>query len=103
MEIASPEFYTLQLELLKTTLDADLARQRARRLQEIGGEAISRRVLLETAAKAEQLDGRTESLKRQLVSLGLNSIEVESIARVKNRLSISCLFEPPLMANSSLG
>ncbi len=24
MEIASPEFYTLQLELLKTTLDADL-------------------------------------------------------------------------------
>ncbi len=83
MEIASPEFYTLQLELLKTTLDADLARQRARRLQEIGGEAISRRVLLETAAKAEQLDGRTESLKRQLVSLGLNSIEVESIAREK--------------------
>ncbi len=29
MKIASPEFYTLQLELLKTTLDADLARQRA--------------------------------------------------------------------------
>ncbi|MEQ1827814.1 MAG: efflux RND transporter periplasmic adaptor subunit [Pirellula sp.] len=83
MEIASPEFYTLQLDLLKSTLDADLARQRARRLQDAGGDAISRRVLLETTAKADQLEGRAESLKRQLASLGLNSSEIESISRQK--------------------
>ncbi len=86
MEIASPEFYTLQLELLKTMLDADLARQRAQRIQESGGEAISRRVLLETAAKAEQLEGRAESLKRQLASLGLSAVEVETISREKQIL-----------------
>jgi membrane fusion protein, heavy metal efflux system len=83
MEIASPEFYTLQLELLKTTLDAELARQRARRLQDVGDDAISRRVLLETSARADQLEGRAESLKRQLTSLGLNADEIESISRQK--------------------
>jgi membrane fusion protein, heavy metal efflux system len=83
MEIASPEFYTLQLDLLKTTLDADLARQRAQRLRDLGGDAISRRALLETTAKADQLEGRAESLKRQLTSLGLNADEIESISRQK--------------------
>ena len=83
MEIASPEFYTLQLDLLKTKLDADLSRQRAQRLQDIGSDAISRRILLEVTSKADQLEGRAESLKRQLSSLGLNSNEIESIVREK--------------------
>lgn len=83
MEIASPEFYTLQLDLLKTKLDADLSRQRAQRLQDIGSDAISRRILLEVTSKADQLEGRAESLKRQLSSLGLNANEIESIVREK--------------------
>lgn len=74
MEIASPEFYTLQLDLLKTKLDADLSRQRAQRLQDIGSDAISRRILLEVTSKADQLEGRAESLKRQLFLIsGLNA------------------------------
>ncbi len=83
MEIASPEFHTLQLDLLKTKLDADLSRQRAQRLQDIGSDAISRRILLEVTSKADQLEGRAESLKRQLSSLGLNANEIESIVREK--------------------
>jgi len=79
MEIASP----LQLDLLKTKLDADLSRQRAQRLQDIGSDAISRRILLEVTSKADQLEGRAESLKRQLSSLGLNANEIESIVREK--------------------
>lgn len=83
MEIASPEFYALQLDLLKTILDADLFRQRAQRLQNVGTETISRRVLVEVTAKAEQLEERVESLKRQLASIGLNANEIESIEREK--------------------
>jgi membrane fusion protein, heavy metal efflux system len=83
MEIASPEFYLLQLDLLKTALDADLAQRRARRLQDVGGDAISRQVRLEATAKADQLEGRVESLKRQLASLGLNADEIDSISSQK--------------------
>ena len=83
MEIASPEFQALQLDLLRTTLDANLSRVRATRLEEVNSDAFSRRVLLETLAKAKQLEGRAESLERQLISLGLTAAEVQSVVREK--------------------
>ncbi len=83
MEIVSQEFYALQLDLLRTTLDANLARKRASRLGEVSGDTVSRRVLLEMTSKADQLEGRAESLKRQLTSLGLTSEEVDSISDKK--------------------
>ena len=83
MEIASPEFYTLQLDLLKTSLDANLSRLRARRFEEVKNDAFSRRVLLEILAQADQLEGRIESLKKQLISLGLSDSEVDSIVMTK--------------------
>jgi len=86
MEITSPEFYALQVDLLRTILDANLSRQRSRRLEDVSSDAVSRRVLLETVAKADQLEGRAESLKRQLVSLGLNADEVDAVAREKQIL-----------------
>jgi hypothetical protein len=86
MEIASPEFYTLQLDLLRTSLDANLTRDRAKRLEEIRGDAFSRRVFLETSAKADQLDNRVGNLKRQLLSLGLQSDQVDTVIRNKQIL-----------------
>jgi RND family efflux transporter MFP subunit len=83
MEIASPEFYALQLDLLRTSLDANLSRDRAKRLEEISGDAFSRRMFLETLAKADQLENRVGNLKRQLVSLGLQSDEVDTVIREK--------------------
>ena len=83
MEIASPEFYSLQLELLKAVLDAKLSRQRAQRLQDVSADAFSRRAYLETTARASQLEGRATSIQRQLLSLGLTSEEIESIALEK--------------------
>lgn len=79
MEIASTEFYTLQLDLLRNSLEAKLTRDRSRRMENISNDAFSRRVLLETIAKADQLENRVENLKRQLVSLGLSTGEVEEI------------------------
>lgn len=87
MEIASSEFHSLQFELLRSSLDANLSRIRADRLDATGSEAVSRRLRLESLAKAEQLELRASSLRRQLVSLGLSADEVESIVTEKRVLS----------------
>jgi len=81
MEIAAPEFYRLQLDLISALLDADLTRRRADRLENIKGDAVSLRIVLETQAQAEQFEIRAQSLRRQLLSLGLLQSEIESIGR----------------------
>ncbi len=79
MEIASPGFYKLQLDLISTSLDAELSLRRADRLDGVKGDAVSLRVVLETRSQAEQLKARAESLRRQLATLGLLESEIESI------------------------
>ncbi len=87
MKISSPDFQNLQLDLLKTLLDANLNRQRAERLQQAGRDVFSRRTLLEMLNRADQLELKAESLKRQLISMGLSSAEVNSIAVDRKILS----------------
>lgn len=94
MEIAAPEFYKLQLDLISTLLDADLTRRRSDRLEGVKGDAISLRVAIETRAQAEQFEIRAQSIKIQLSSLGLNEGEIESI--VRDRHILDCL---PIRAN----
>ncbi len=93
IEIASPDFYKLQLELISTLLDADLSLRRAARLEEIKGDAVSPRMALETRAQAEQLKSRAESLARQLATLGLFETEVDSI--VKDHKILDYLLSAP--------
>ncbi|MFO1065876.1 MAG: efflux RND transporter periplasmic adaptor subunit [Pirellulales bacterium] len=78
-EISSPDFQTLQLDLLRASLDAALNRKRADRLEQSGRDAFSRRLLLELLNRADQLELKTTTLKRQLLSLGLTEDEVENI------------------------
>ncbi len=89
MEIASPDFHAAQLDLLRTALDARLVRQRADKLQRAGRDAFSRRALLEMLNRADQLELKADSLKRQLVALGLTSSEVDDI--VSNRQILTYL------------
>lgn len=86
LEIASPDFYALQLALLETALDAELARDRALRLEEVKSEAVSRRLVMETRALADRLEGQVESLQRQLESLGLSAGEIEEVVNQKKPL-----------------
>ncbi len=86
MEIAAPEFYKLQLDLISTLLDADLTRRRSDRLEGVKGDAVSLRLVLETRAQAEQLEIRAQSIKRQLITLGLLESEIESIMRERRIL-----------------
>ena len=96
MEIASPEFHKLQLDLISTSLDADLSLRRADRLDGVKGDAVSLRIVLETRSEADQLKARAESLRRQLSTLGLLESEIESI--VKERRILNYL---PLRSNIS--
>jgi cobalt-zinc-cadmium efflux system membrane fusion protein len=89
MEIASSDFYKLQLELLTASLSASLTRRRADRLEDIKGDGVSLRVALEIRSQAEQLEAQAESLKRQLATLGLLESEVDSI--VKDRRIVDYL------------
>ena len=81
VEIASADFYKLELDLLTASLSASLTGRRADRLEEIKGDGVSLRVALEIRAQAEQLEAQAESLKRQLAALGLLKSEVDSIVK----------------------
>jgi len=86
LEIAAPEFCSLQVELLTQILNANLSRQRAERLSDLKTDAFSRKILMEIRAEAERLEGQAESLKRQLLILGLTSTEIDQLIRSKNIL-----------------
>jgi cobalt-zinc-cadmium efflux system membrane fusion protein len=58
-----------------------LFRARSIRLESIGGESVSRRLRIETLAKAEELEKRADSLRRQLSSLGLADDELATIVQ----------------------
>ena len=86
LEIASADFQRLQLDLISTSLNADLALRRADRLDSVKGDTLSRRSVLETRAEAEQLKARAESLRRQLATLGLLESEIDSIVKERRIL-----------------
>lgn len=94
MEIASPDFQSLQLDLLQASLEANLVRHRAERLQRAGKDVFSRRVLLEMLNRADQLELKAESLKRQLVSLGLTASEVNDIVLQRSIQSLMPVRSP---------
>ncbi len=79
MEVASPDFHKLQLDLISASLDADLSRRRANLLEGAKGDAIAMRLVLETRSQAEQSEARVQSLSRQLATLGLLSSELDLI------------------------
>ncbi len=87
LQVASPEFYQLQLDLISATLDAELSRRRAERLNQVKGDAVSLRMQLEARSRAEQLESRSASLKRQLATLGLLDDEITAIVRDRKVLN----------------
>lgn len=81
VEIASPEFHQLQLDLLLARMESTRFRNRAERLNEVKGDAVSMRVAIESLAQAEQWDIRSKSLQRQLATLGLSEQEINGIVK----------------------
>lgn len=81
IEIASPEFLQLQIDLISTTLNVELYRRRADRLEGIKGDTVALRNVLEARSQAEQMELKSESLRRQLITFGLLDSEIDSIVQ----------------------
>jgi len=82
-EISGTELQSLQLDLLRSSLEAQLFRNRFVRLDAAKTDAISRRNLIETLAKAEQLESRVASLKNQLATLGIAESSIQDLIESK--------------------
>ena len=82
-EISGTELQSLQLDLLRSSLEAQLFRNRFERLDAAKTDAISRRNLIETLAKAEQLESRVASLKNQLATLGIAESSIQDLIESK--------------------
>lgn len=82
-EISGTELQSLQLDLLRSSLEAQLFRNRFERLDAAKTDAISRRNLIETLAKAEQLESRVTSLKNQLATLGIAESSIQDLIQSK--------------------
>jgi Cu(I)/Ag(I) efflux system membrane fusion protein len=83
LEISGTELQSLQLDLLKSSLEAQLFRNRFERLDAAKTDAISRKNLIETLAKAEQLESRVTSLRNQLATLGIAESSIQELMATK--------------------
>lgn len=81
-EITSLEFHDLQLDLLRTHLDAQLWRETLARLEK-ASDAIARRQIVETTSRLSSLDVRIQSLKDRLRILGLDAPTVTRILETR--------------------
>lgn len=83
LEISGTELQSLQLDLLKSSLEAQLFRNRFERLDAAKTDAISRKNLIETLAKAEQLESRVASLRNQLATFGIAESSIQELIATK--------------------
>lgn len=84
-EVASLEFMTLQLDLIRADLEAQLlAETYARRTG--AGAAIPERQLLETEASLKSARVRRDGLKQKLVSVGLSTSQLDTVLARKEPL-----------------
>lgn len=76
--VTSLEFQDLQLDLLKTHLEALLWRNTLARIEK-AADAIARRQIVETTSRLTSLDARIRSLKERLNTLGLDGTTISKI------------------------
>jgi membrane fusion protein, heavy metal efflux system len=77
-EIASLEVQDLQLELLKTHLDALLWRDTYARLRD-AGEAVPRRTVLELESRVKGLETQLANLRQKLLTVGLTASQIDQV------------------------
>lgn len=92
-EIVSPEFQSLQLDLLRAHLDVELQQEV---MKNLGGarDAVSQRRLWEAEAQLQLAGGLRESLRQRLLTTGLTQEQLKSLE--ENRELVPTL---PLLAS----
>lgn len=80
--VQSLEFQSLQLELLKAYLDAELVDETYRRMKSASG-SLSARLLLETESRLVALTHQRDAARRKLSAVGLTDRELEDLVTHK--------------------
>ena len=76
-EVSSPEFLTLQLDLVRVALDYRLEADALARVK--GLSAVPRRRVWEAEGRVTSLGAQLESLRRKLTTAGLTAAQVEAV------------------------
>jgi len=81
LEVDSLELRSIQLELLQTWMQAQLAEKSLRRLETLSGQGVTpKRQIWEKQSELQTLSQRAEALKRQLILFG---VEPEAIRKLE--------------------
>lgn len=78
-EVASLDFQSLQLDLLRARLEEELSHDTAERLRPLGGQDVASRRLWEAEAAEQSARNRRDAAERSLRALGLTASEIDSI------------------------
>ncbi len=84
-EVVGPELQTLQLELIRTSLDLKLEADTLARIKDL--PAIAGRRVWETESRVATLKSQADTLRRKLATVGLTTPEIDGIVETKRVLS----------------
>ena len=84
-EVVGPELQTLQLELIRASLDLKLEGDTLARIKDL--PAVARRRVWETESRVTTLKSQADTLRRKLATVGLTAPEIDRIVETKQVLS----------------
>ncbi len=84
-EVLSPELQTMQLELIRTSLELRLDADTLSRIRDL--DAVARRRVWEVESRVTGLKSQLETLRRKLSTVGLTASEIDRIVETKQVLS----------------
>lgn len=84
-EVVGPELQTMQLELIRASLDLKLETDTLARIRDL--DAVARRRVWETESRVATLKSQADTLRRKLATVGLTTPEIDGIVETKRVLS----------------
>ncbi len=84
-EVVGPELQTMQLELIRASLDLKLEADTLARIRDL--DAVARRRVWETESRVATLKSQADTLRRKLATVGLTTPEIDGIVETKQVLS----------------
>lgn len=84
-EVISPELQTMQLDLIRASLDLQLEAETLARIKDLA--AVARRRVWETESRVAGLRSQADTLRRKLVTVGFTTPEIDRIVETKQVVS----------------
>ena len=84
-EVISPELQTMQLDLIRASLDLQLEAETLARIKDLA--AVARRRVWETESRVAGLKSQADTLRRKLATVGFTAQEIDRIVETKQVVS----------------